>query len=216
MLKIGSVGRAEALDFDGFLRALLCCLDALPPAYRYAVENGTSRFILPEYLACLRQRNIIHVPAPAPLLRCRPVPGALAVDPCVLRSACLAMEEEGEEWAAFRETVRLCLGEEKTLYAYFTDGQGDGVPRGARAGAGVRRLTRLLAGLDCRACPPLTHQTESRVTIMNTDPPVPYTQMMQQFKSAAAGKAVLPSRHREASSASPLRRRRMCFWGGGR
>jgi hypothetical protein len=147
MLKIGNVGRTEALDFGGFLRALLRCLDGLPPAYRYAVENGTSRFILPEYLACLRERNIIHVPAPAPLLDAVRVPGALAVDPCVLRTACLAVEEEGEEWAAFRETVRLCLGEEKTLYAYFTDGQETAFP-GTPRGAGVRRLTRLLTGLD--------------------------------------------------------------------
>jgi hypothetical protein len=147
LLKIGNVGRAEALDFGGFLRALLRCLDALPPAYRYAVENGTSRFILPEYLACLRERNIIHVPAPAPLLDAVRVPGALGADPCVLRTACLAMEEEGEEWAAFHETVRLCLGEEKTLYAYLTDGEEAAFPRALR-GTGVRRLTRLLTGLD--------------------------------------------------------------------
>jgi hypothetical protein len=147
VLKIGGVGRTEALDFDGFLRVLLRCLDALPPAYRYAVENGTSRFILPEYLACLRRRNIIHVPAPAPLFDAVRVPGALAVDPCVLRSACLAVEEEGEEWAAFHETVRLCLGEEKTLYAYFTDGRETAFP-GTPRGAGARRLTRLLTGLD--------------------------------------------------------------------
>ncbi len=148
MLKIGGVGRTEALDFGGFLRALLRCLDGLPPAYRYAVENGTSRFILPEYLACLRQRNIIHVPAPAPLLDAVLVPGALGAAACVLRTACLAMEEEGEEWAAFHETVRLCLGDEKPLYAYLTDGEETALP-GARPGTGVRRLTRLLAGLDC-------------------------------------------------------------------
>ena len=147
MLKIGSVYRTEALDFDGFLRALLRCLDALPPAYRYAVENGTSRFILPDYLACLRQRNVIHVPAPAPLLDAVRMPGALAAAPCVVRTACLAMEEEGEEWAAFRETVRFCLGEGKALYAYLTDGEETALPRVPR-GTGVRRLTSLLAGLD--------------------------------------------------------------------
>jgi hypothetical protein len=147
MLKIGNVERTEALDFGGFLRALVRCLDALPPAYRYAVENGTFRFILPEYLACLRERNIIHVPAPAPLFDAVRVPGALGTDPCVLRTACLAMEEDGEEWAAFHETVRLCLGEEKTLYAYLTDGEEAAFPRALR-GTGVRRLTRLLTGLD--------------------------------------------------------------------
>ncbi|HMK39140.1 MAG TPA: hypothetical protein VK569_07345 [Bacteroidota bacterium] len=147
MLKIGSVYRTEALDFDGFLRSLLRCLDALPPAYRYAVENGTSRFILPDYLACLRQRYIIHVPAPAPLLDAVRMPGALAGDTCVVHTACLAMEEEGEEWAAFRETVRFCLGEGKALYAYLTDGEETALPRAPR-GTGVRRLTSLLAGLD--------------------------------------------------------------------
>lgn len=148
MLKIGNVCRTEALDFGGFLRALLRCLDALPPACRYAVENGTSRFILPEYLACLRERNIIHVPAPAPLLDAVRVPGALGAPACVLRTPCLAMEEEGEEWTAFHETVRLCLGEEKTLYAYLTDGEETAFPRALR-GTGVRRLARLLGGLDC-------------------------------------------------------------------
>ena len=147
MLKIGNIGRAEALDFGGFLRALLRCLDGLPPAYRYAVENGTSRFILPEYLECLRRRNVIHVPAPLPLLDDVRAPGALGTGTCVLRTACLAMEEEGEEWAAFREAVRLCLGEEKTLYAYLTDGRETAWSMAPR-GAGVRRLTRLLAGLD--------------------------------------------------------------------
>jgi hypothetical protein len=57
------------------------------------------------------------------------------------------MEEEGEEWMAFHETVRLCLGEEKTLYAYLTDGEAAASTRASR-GTGVRRLTRLLAGLD--------------------------------------------------------------------
>jgi hypothetical protein len=147
MLKIGNVGRTEALDFDGFLRALLRCLDALPPAYCYAVENGTSRFILPEYLACLRRRNIIHVPTPVPLLDAVRMPGALGTGTGVLRTACLAMEEEGEEWAGFRETVRFCLAEEKMLYAYLTDGEETAFLRASR-GTGVRRLTRLLAGLD--------------------------------------------------------------------
>ncbi len=147
MLKIGSVGHTETLDFGGFLRALLCCLDALPGVYCYAVENGTSRFILPEYLSCLRQRNIIHVPGPGPLLDAVGMPGAFDSAACVLRTACLATEEEGEEWAGFRETVRFCLREEKTLYVYFTDGGETAFP-GVPRGAGVRRLTRLLSGLD--------------------------------------------------------------------
>ena len=147
MLKIGNVCRTEAMDFDGFLRALLPCLDALPPAYGYAVENGTSRFILPEYLTALRERNIIHVPAPVPLLDALRVPGTFGTGTCVLRTACLAMEEEGEEWAGFREAVRICLEEEKTLYAYLTDGEEMAVSP-APGGTGARALTRLLAGLD--------------------------------------------------------------------
>jgi hypothetical protein len=147
MLKIGSIERTEALDFGGFLRALVRCLDALPTVYSYAVENGTSRFILPEYLACLRERNIIHVPTPVPLLDAIRMPGALGAGTCVLRTACLAMEDEGEEWTGFCETVRFCLGEEKTLYAYLTDGEETAPPRMPR-GSGGRRLTHLLTGLD--------------------------------------------------------------------
>ncbi|MFI5369914.1 MAG: hypothetical protein ACHQ1F_12990, partial [Spirochaetia bacterium] len=148
MLKIGGVYRTEALEFGAFLRALSRCLDGLPVSCRYAVENGTPRFILPEYLACLRERNVIHVPAPVPLLDALRVPGALGADACVLRTACLATEEEGEEWAGFREAVRLCAGEGKALYAYLTGGEDTALSPPAPRGAGVPRLTRLLAGLD--------------------------------------------------------------------
>jgi len=47
----------------------------------------------------------------------------------------------------FREAVRICLEEEKTLYAYLTDGEEMAVSP-APGGTGARALTRLLAGLD--------------------------------------------------------------------
>jgi hypothetical protein len=147
MLKIGIIGRNEMLDFDGFLRTLLGCLDGLPPEYCYAVDNGTSRFILPKYLACLHERNVIHVPSSGPLLDAVRTPGVLGTATCVLHTACLAAEEEGDDWAGFREAVRVCLGEEKTLYAYLTDGGEVALCR-AGYGTGVHRLVRLLAGLD--------------------------------------------------------------------
>jgi hypothetical protein len=110
------------------------------------VEIANPEFVLPEYLACLHRRNVAHVPSGTPLLDAIRTPGALSADPCVLRSACLG-EEDGEEWAGFRETVRRCLEEGRTLYAYLGDGSGEG-GKAAGRGEGAARLVRLLAGLD--------------------------------------------------------------------
>ena len=142
LLDIREIYATEALSFDGFLRALVRCLDGLPPVCRYAVANGTPRFVLPEYFALLRERNVMHVPGPGALAATLRTPGALGADACTLRSACLAMEEEGEEWAAFRAAVRLCLEGGKPLRAYLA------ADEDAPEGGGAARLTRLLAGLD--------------------------------------------------------------------
>jgi len=144
LLDIRGIYATEALAFDDFLGALVRCLDGLPPVCRFAVANGTPRFVLPEYFAVLRERNVMHVPGPAALAGTLRAPGALGADACLLRSACLAMEEEGEEWAAFRAAVRLCLEGGKPLRAYLT--AGEDAPEAD--GAGTERLTRLLAGLD--------------------------------------------------------------------
>ena len=144
LLDIRGIYATEALSFDAFLGALTRCLDGLPPVCRYAVANGTPRFVLPEYFAALRERNVMHVPGPAALAGTLRTPGALGADACTVRSACLAMEEEGEEWAAFRAAVRLCLEGGKPLSAYLT--AGEDAP--AQDGEGAERLTRLLAGLD--------------------------------------------------------------------
>jgi len=144
LLDIRGIYATEALEFDAFLRALVRCLDGLPPVCRYAVANGTPRFVLPEYFAVLRERNVMHVPGPAALAATLRTPGALGADACTLRSACLAMEEEGEEWAAFRAAVRLCLEGGTQLRAYLTAGEDAAGP----GGEGAARLTRLLSGLD--------------------------------------------------------------------
>ncbi|HTO94020.1 MAG TPA: hypothetical protein VMM80_06590 [Bacteroidota bacterium] len=144
LLNIRGIYATEALEFGDFLGALTRCLDGLPPVCRFAVANGTPRFMLPEYFALLGERNVMHVPGAAALAETLRTPGALGADACLVRSACLTLDEEGEEWAAFRTAVRLCLEGGKPLRAYLTAGEDAPAPCGAGAG----RLTRLLAGLD--------------------------------------------------------------------
>lgn len=148
VLKVGPVYPTEKFSFEDYRRALTACMDGLPATYRYAVESSTPRFVLPEYLACLREREIIHIPAGVPLLDALQMPGALRADICVLRSACLAEQEEGEEWIGLRAMVRCCLEEERALYAYLLDGEGAAQAAEDLCGAGAARLTRLLSGLD--------------------------------------------------------------------
>jgi len=138
VLRIGPVHRTEALRFEGFHEAVVRCLDALPPGCRYAVETANPDFVLPAYRESLRQRNIAPVLTGPLLLDALAMPGALAAGVCVLRNACLAAEEEGEEWLGVREAIRRCLDEGTTLYAYC----------GGAAGGGPEDLVRLLAGLD--------------------------------------------------------------------
>jgi hypothetical protein len=146
MLDIGPVYGTENLRAADFPDALLPCLDALPPLYRYAVRVANPEFVLPVYRESLRRRNVAHVPAGRLSdLVCRP--DLLTADVCVLPSACIAEEEEGEEWMGFRETVRLCLEEGKALFAYLGDGS-DAAGRRVPHGEGPGRLVRLLAGLD--------------------------------------------------------------------
>jgi len=135
VLRIGPVGRTEALRFDDFHEAVVRCLDALPPGCRYAVETAYPDFVLPAYRESLRARNIARV-LTGPLLDALAMPGALDAGICVLRSACLAAEEE--ERLGVQETIRRCLEEGTTLYAYC----------GGEADGGPEELVRLLAGLD--------------------------------------------------------------------
>ena len=147
VLRIGPVYRTESLRFDDFNAALMRCLDALPPGCRYGVEIANPEFVLPVYLESLRTRNIAHVLSGPSLPDAVGIPGALSTDVCLLRSGCLAAEEEGDEWLAVRQAIRLCLEEGRTLYAYLDDGtEEDRVT--IQQGEGGERLVRLLAGLD--------------------------------------------------------------------
>jgi len=148
VLKVGPVYPTEKCSFEDYHRALTACLDGLPTTYRYALEGSTPRFVLPEYLASLRERNIIYIPAGVPLLDVLQIPGALRADMCVVRSACLVQQEESEEWVGLRTMIRRCLEEERTLYAYLLDGEEAAQSAEHLYGAGAARLTRLLSGLD--------------------------------------------------------------------
>jgi hypothetical protein len=138
VLCIGPIHRTEALRFEDFHDAVVRCLDALPPECRYAVETARTDFVLPAYRESLRARNVARVLTGPQLLNALQMPGACTGGLCVLRSACLAAEEEGEEWLGVRETIRRCLDEGTTLYAYC----------GGAADGGPEELVRLLAGLD--------------------------------------------------------------------
>lgn len=138
LLRIGAVHRTEALRFEEFHDAVVRCLDALPAGCRYAVETPRTDFLLPAYRESLRTRSVARVLTGPRMLDALAMPGACTAGLCVLRSACLDAEEEGEEWLGVRETVRRCLDEGATLYAYC----------GGTAERGPDTLVRLLAGLD--------------------------------------------------------------------
>ncbi|MEW6512037.1 MAG: hypothetical protein AB1428_13890 [Bacteroidota bacterium] len=147
VLRIGPIYRTEAFRFEEFHEALMCCLDALLPGCRYGVEIASPEFVLPMYLESLRRRDIAHVLSGPSLPDAVGIPGALSAGVCMLRSGCLAAEEEGDEWLAVRRSIRLCLEEGKTLYAYLNDGTEEGREEMKR-GEGGERLVRLLAELD--------------------------------------------------------------------
>jgi hypothetical protein len=154
VLHVSPIARTEDIRSGIFHERLFRCLDALSAcatSYRFAVELAGLEFVVPEYLACLRRRNIVHVPAGQPLLDAFSMPNVLTSDLCVLRSDCLIAEEEGEAWLGFRQAVRCCLENRTTLYAYLGDGS-ESITTGdltdVLRGVGPGRLLRLLAGLD--------------------------------------------------------------------
>jgi hypothetical protein len=154
MLNIGPIARTEKLSPATLHEKLFRCLDTLSASlqmHRLAVALPGPEFIVPEYLAHIRRRKIIHVPAGQPLIDAFSMPDVLTSDLCVLQSDCLVDQEEGEEWIGFRQAVRCCLENQTKLYAYLGDGSesiATGEPAEAFRSAGPARLTRLLSGLD--------------------------------------------------------------------
>ena len=149
LLRIAPVYRTERYPLETFLGKLARCLEGLPPSYRYAVEIGNPEYLQPEYFACLRERDAAHMlrdhlPSPSVLDQLQ-MPHALTGDIVLLRG-CPEEEETdlllrsearapaADASLAVIETVRCCLGEKKTLYAYV-----DGTPGSFAA---------LLAALD--------------------------------------------------------------------
>ncbi len=141
LLRIAPVYATERYPLRTFLDRLASCLDVLPRTYRYAVEVGNAGYLHPEYFACLKDRNVAHVLSnrsglPSVLDQIQ-MPHALTADFAVLRSSAASEATDsppsgtcampdGEASLGILETVRRCIDEKRTLYAYVDD---DGVHR---------------------------------------------------------------------------------------
>jgi uncharacterized protein YecE (DUF72 family) len=61
IFEFGTFSRSSFADIAEFLDALEPFLKELPPEFRYAVEIRNADFLTPQYLDCLRARNVAHV-----------------------------------------------------------------------------------------------------------------------------------------------------------
>jgi hypothetical protein len=113
--------RTEELSFDLFLRLLCHCFDNLPKSFRYAVAIHNEEFLLPDYFAALRERNVTHVLHHAPgmpsLLEQSMTPHALSTDCSIMIVKDLV---EPETTLGIIETIRQCVEEQKELRLYFS------------------------------------------------------------------------------------------------
>ena len=129
VLQPGRIYPTEEYPFAEFLGRLACLLDALPRAYRYAVELATPEYLRPEYFACLQDHGAAHVlnqnDGMPPLLEQVQRPDVLTTDIVVLRTpqdgAPLAARRhrggmDAEMRLGILETVRRCIDGKKMLY----------------------------------------------------------------------------------------------------
>jgi hypothetical protein len=108
----------EEVGWRQFVGALEVWLDALPPGLRYAVQMNNPAYMVPEYLECLRRRNVGHVlqhETTRSLLD--QVPGVITADTVVIRREVRQAGEGEEEWKlGVMATVRWCLERQARLY----------------------------------------------------------------------------------------------------
>jgi hypothetical protein len=119
LLRFAPVYPTEEMSAEMFLGKLVPFLDRLPRGCRYAVELRTPAYLLPQYLVCLRERNIAHVlhetpPAPA-LIDQVLTPGIFTADFSLLRITADPPGLAGETGVALREAIARCIDEKTEL-----------------------------------------------------------------------------------------------------
>jgi len=143
LLRFPAVYPTEQLSGPEFIGRLGEFLDALPTAYRYAVELHTPRFLLPGYRECLRERDVAHalhvLPGEASLLEQVLVPGILTSGFSLLRVGAEAGTPDSA--LGLVELIRRCV-EAKTMLHVHLDGVGEGEERD------MRFLSAVMAMLD--------------------------------------------------------------------
>jgi hypothetical protein len=120
LLRFAPVYPTEEMSAEMFLGKLVPFLDRLPRGCRYAVELRTPAYLLPQYLVCLRERNIAHVlhetpPAPA-LIEQVLTPGIFTADFSLLRITAHLPELAGETGVALREAITRCIDDKTELH----------------------------------------------------------------------------------------------------
>lgn len=140
VVQIGRIYMTEEYALPAFLKRLDGFLGALPATYRYAVELCNPEYFLPEYFACLREHNVVHVLCQRkamPLLEQIQRPDALTADVVVLRTDDDVQQipiRHGKEWMegemqlGILETVRRCVDEKKRLYLDLCDRPEEAAP----------------------------------------------------------------------------------------
>jgi hypothetical protein len=122
LLPVSHIYRTESLSFPVFLDRLACFLDALPPAYAYAVELHNGEYLLPEYFDRLCERRVAHVinqsPAMPAVLDQVQLPRVLSGKSAVVR---VNTPEDADVQLGILEAVRRCIDARKVLSVYFGD-----------------------------------------------------------------------------------------------
>jgi hypothetical protein len=113
LLRFARVYPTEEISAEMFLGKMIPFLDRLPRGCRYAVELHTPAYLLPQYLVCLRERNIAHVlheTPPAPVLIDQVLtPGIFTADFSLLKITATLPGLAGETGVALREAIARCI-----------------------------------------------------------------------------------------------------------
>ena len=129
----------SGVTYDRFMTLIDAFLAKLPQGYQYAVELRNSEFLTSDYLALLRERGVAHVlnnwtrmppiveqitiagvlTAPFSVARALLAPGRTYQEAVDLFAPYEAIQEENPQLRlGLAESVRKCIAEGKTLYAY--------------------------------------------------------------------------------------------------
>jgi hypothetical protein len=122
LLRFPEVYPTERLSAPEFIRRLGTFLEGLPAGQRYAIELHTPRFLLPEYLACLRARDVAHalcaLPGSLPLLEQALRPDVLTSSFSLLRLGAEGRPAAVEDSLGAVEMVRNCVDSRVALHVH--------------------------------------------------------------------------------------------------